>query len=123
MCGIAAFFLTKNIINESTRDNILRKLSTRGPDASKMLTVNSFLHETIYNQCELFHTRLSIIETSNASNQPFVSTCRRFTLIFNGEIYNYLSLKKILERMATTFGPSPIRRYFLIAMHSGVKIA
>ncbi|HAU68266.1 MAG TPA: hypothetical protein DCW52_07700, partial [Gammaproteobacteria bacterium] len=37
----------------------------------------------------LAHTRLAIIELSEAANQPMSSKCGRYTLVFNGEIYNF----------------------------------
>ncbi|MBI5401577.1 asparagine synthase (glutamine-hydrolyzing) [Candidatus Wolfebacteria bacterium] len=45
----------------------------------------------------LGHRRLSIIDISSAGHQPFFSNDKRFILIFNGEIYNYLEIKKELE--------------------------
>ncbi|MBI3568262.1 MAG: asparagine synthase (glutamine-hydrolyzing) [Gemmatimonadetes bacterium] len=42
--------------------------------------------------------RLSIIDTSDAGHQPFVSDDRQVVLVFNGEIYNYRALRKELER-------------------------
>lgn len=44
----------------------------------------------------LGHRRLSIIDLSTAGHQPFMSSDGRFTLIFNGEIYNYLEIKEEL---------------------------
>lgn len=43
---------------------------------------------------KLSHWRLSIIDLEDRSNQPYQSTDKRFTLVFNGEIYNYLELRK-----------------------------
>ena len=42
------------------------------------------------------HRRLAIIDTSDASNQPFHSLCGRYVMVFNGEIYNYESLRSEL---------------------------
>lgn len=39
------------------------------------------------------HARLKIIDTSDGANQPFVSPCGRWALVFNGEIYNYPALR------------------------------
>jgi asparagine synthase (glutamine-hydrolysing) len=43
---------------------------------------------------KLSHWRLSIIDLEERSNQPFQSRDKRYTLVFNGEIYNYLELRK-----------------------------
>jgi asparagine synthase (glutamine-hydrolysing) len=45
----------------------------------------------------LGHRRLSIIDLSKAGRQPFISNDGRYTVVFNGEIYNYLDLKKELN--------------------------
>jgi asparagine synthase (glutamine-hydrolysing) len=64
-------------------------LKHRGPDA--FLTT---LDET--SSCFLAHWRLKIIDLSDDANQPMQSSCKRYTIVFNGEIYNYLELKKEL---------------------------
>ena len=43
------------------------------------------------------HTRLSIFDLSNDGNQPMHSFCGRYTIVFNGEIYNHLKLRKMLK--------------------------
>ena len=57
----------------------------------------------------MLHSRLSIIDTSNKSNQPF---CDKFdnALSFNGEIYNYLELKNKLKQKInfTTTGDTEV---------------
>ena len=40
------------------------------------------------------HTRLKILDLSDNSNQPYYSRNKRYVIIFNGEIYNYLELSK-----------------------------
>jgi len=88
MCGIAG------IIGKKLEDSIIEKLrislNHRGPD--------NFGQFVNYDSTEvqLFHFRLSIIDLSNLANQPFTSDCGRYTLIFNGEIYNFISIKNIL---------------------------
>ncbi len=67
--------------------NVLRQ---RGPDASGTF-INSGA-TTI-----LGHTRLSIIDLSESANQPFYSGSGRYVIVYNGEIYNYVSLQKILR--------------------------
>ena len=46
----------------------------------------------------LGHRRLSILELSEAGHQPMESSCGRFVLSFNGEIYNHLDLRKDIEQ-------------------------
>jgi asparagine synthase (glutamine-hydrolysing) len=86
MCGIALQF-GKNV-NESNLSNMLNLLDHRGPDSKNILKIQ--------NNLIFGHTRLNIIDLSNRSNQPMYN--KRCYLIFNGIIYNYLELKKILQK-------------------------
>ncbi|MGH8476268.1 MAG: asparagine synthase (glutamine-hydrolyzing) [Methylococcales bacterium] len=44
----------------------------------------------------LAHRRLSILDLSSAGHQPMLSVCKRYVIVFNGEIYNHLDLRKDL---------------------------
>ncbi|MGH8559847.1 MAG: asparagine synthase (glutamine-hydrolyzing) [Methylococcales bacterium] len=46
----------------------------------------------------LAHRRLSILDLSSAGHQPMLSVCERYIIVFNGEIYNHLDLRKDLGR-------------------------
>ncbi len=90
MCGIVGIAaLTPQ--NKDFFDSISRavqKLKQRGPDGSGTYT---------HHQVTLGHTRLSIIDTSNAAAQPFFDISNRYVLVFNGEIYNFQSIKQELD--------------------------
>ena len=43
------------------------------------------------------HSRLAIVDLSSAGHQPMTSTCGDFTISFNGEIYNHLKIREILN--------------------------
>ncbi len=85
MCGIAGL-ITKN----KEKDEIIRKMSERikhrGPDGE-----GYFIDENV----ALAHRRLSIIDLS-LGNQPMFNEDESIVVVFNGEIYNYLDLKKDL---------------------------
>ena len=66
-------------------------MKNRGPDFSKSLEKKINNDKYVY----LLHSRLSIIDLQERSNQPF--TLDNYTIIFNGEIYNFMELKKKLE--------------------------
>ena len=85
MCGIAGIISKKVSLNdEDIIKKMLREISHRGPD---------YIDQKIINNKAVFgHCRLAIIDHQNC-NQPIVSDDKRFILIFNGEIYNYLELK------------------------------
>jgi asparagine synthase (glutamine-hydrolysing) len=69
-------------------------LKHRGPD---------YLGIKSYTNCALGHTRLAIIDCEPRSNQPFESADGRYCLVFNGEIYNYKSLRNDLEKDGVKF--------------------
>jgi asparagine synthase (glutamine-hydrolysing) len=98
MCGIAG------IISHEPEARIrlmLDRIEHRGRDDEGVWTSPSIDDEG-WRAC-LGHRRLSIIDTSSAGHQPMVSEDGRFVLTFNGEIYNYLELKKELEARGHRF--------------------
>uniref|UniRef100_UPI0037C0FB33 asparagine synthase (glutamine-hydrolyzing) n=1 Tax=Flavobacterium sp. TaxID=239 RepID=UPI0037C0FB33 len=87
MCGIAGI-----IGQKANKLNISRMLETqkhRGPDF-----MDYYCDETVV---AFGHNRLSIIDLSSNANQPFYSDCGTYILVFNGEIYNYIELKRELQ--------------------------
>ena len=90
MCGIAGFINLNKIYslneNKSTINLMIHTLKHRGPD-------NNGYWISENDNLFLGHTRLSIIDLSDRANQPMHSMCGRYTIVFNGEIYNYLELK------------------------------
>ena len=80
MCGVAGIFGNDDL-NKNNLDNMLNYTNHRGPDHR-----GKFQN----NKIQLGMNRLSIIDIENG-NQPIFSEDKRFCIIFNGEIYNYLS--------------------------------
>lgn len=98
MCGIAGY-LGKRKISENRVRNTLELMEKRGPDAQEFRYISASDAEVVF-----LHSRLSIIDVENRSNQPFsIGPC---TLIFNGEIYNYIELRKDLEKKGVIFTTS-----------------
>jgi asparagine synthase (glutamine-hydrolysing) len=95
MCGILGFVSSKQIPKKSF-DSDLELLFHRGPDNS-----SSALETIEDNSIAFGHTRLSIIDLSESANQPFC--IGDYTIIFNGEIYNYEALKPSLEKDGVIF--------------------
>ena len=89
MCGITGF-VSKEIDYDYIHNinNIIEPLKRRGP--------NNFSHE-IYDNLAFGHTRLSIIDLSTKANQPMYSFNKKFLITYNGEIYNFKYLKKLLN--------------------------
>lgn len=95
MCGIAGFCNRKaNWRNEIEKMN--QRMFHRGPDAG-----GSWSNE---EETVVFgHRRLSIVDLSENGAQPMTSKSGRFTICYNGEIYNYKSLaKRLLEEKKVT---------------------
>ena len=98
MCGITG------LITQNPNDRIgemLKSIEHRGFDNEGVFISEAFGNEQL-KMC-LGHRRLSIIDTSAAGNQPFFSTDKRYALSYNGEIYNYLDVKKELETKGYVF--------------------
>lgn len=90
MCGITGIVLNRGLKASSEAVHAMNNaIAHRGPDAEGI-----YLSDNI----ALGHRRLSIIDTSDAGNQPFFGDDKRIVVVFNGEIYNYLELKKELEK-------------------------
>src|ERR1700754_541519 len=93
MCGIAGLFRPGGG-EDSELSAIARSmtdaLAYRGPDASGYWTSASA-------GIAFGHRRLSILDLSLAGSQPMHSDCGRFTVTFNGEIYNHLDIRAELE--------------------------
>lgn len=82
MCGIIGFNF------KSDNKKIFSVTSHRGPDNTSKLEIGNFT---------LGHNRLSIVDHNDNSNQPFVSNCGRYTIVFNGEIYNHSQIREKLK--------------------------
>ena len=99
MCGILGGF--SSVFSDDLESGVeaaLNKINHRGPDDR-----GYEVYPIGKGSCFLGHTRLSIIDLTDAGHQPMVSSDGRFTLVFNGEIYNYLELRQELESIGVTF--------------------
>lgn len=94
MCGILGVFNFNKQIRFDQFERSLQLLKHRGPDSQQAKQLDEFV---IFG-----HTRLSIIDLSTSSNQPF-SVDSRYTLTYNGEIYNYLEIREELRTLGIEF--------------------
>jgi len=96
MCGITGIVS----LNDNGKKSLCKindavsVLSKRGPD-------NNGIY--INKNVALGHTRLSVIDISDAASQPFTDVSGRYTIVFNGEIYNYKELKNDLIKKGIVF--------------------
>ena len=86
MCGIAGLF-SKDVNGNAIINNMIDTIKHRGPDNQSVISLES-------NTIWLGHTRLSIIDLNESSNQPMSYLNDRYWITFNGEIYNYIELKR-----------------------------
>lgn len=87
MCGIAGIISPFDFEKDLKR--MLRLQKHRGPDNTGYYSDMGF--------AQLGHNRLSIIDLSDAANQPFTDNSGRYILVFNGEIYNYQGIREELD--------------------------
>ena len=102
MCGFLGA-VSLNEITETGFNNANNLIECRGPDAKRVLKGNDNLIN--YN---LIFNRLAIIDLNENANQPMVDKSNDNILMFNGEIYNHLDLKKDLEKNILSIFLPPI---------------
>ena len=94
MCGIHGF-ITKRIGSDEGQKLIRTMVNStnhRGPDYSSVHHID---------HCYLGHNRLSIIDLSESGNQPMIY--KQYSIVFNGEIYNYKELRSELKQCGYAF--------------------
>jgi asparagine synthase (glutamine-hydrolysing) len=99
MCGIAGYLLRRpdgSAFLDGLRE-AKTKLANRGPDSSGL-----YMDPAV----ALGHTRLAIIDTSPGGNQPRTDETGRYTIVYNGEIYNYRALRNELQAEGVRFDSS-----------------
>ncbi len=87
MCGFISYFNFNKKINYNKFLHATKSYIHRGPDQIKFLKRENFA---------INFRRLKIIDLSNNASQPFEDKYNKITLIFNGEIYNYVELRSEL---------------------------
>ena len=97
MCGITG------IIGKKASENLVLKMAEsqqhRGPDYTGVWSDD---------KVSLAHNRLSIIDLTAVANQPFSDASKRYVIVFNGEIYNYIELKKELNYLFKTHSDTEV---------------
>ena len=94
MCGIVGRFHISRGSHEALTEADLSRLSHRGPDGFGL-----YADDLI----QLGHTRLAIIDLTEAGKQPMLSHDKRYVIVFNGEIYNHIELRHELEQSGEKF--------------------
>lgn len=100
MCGIVGlkkFYETPKDKDINAVKKALISQNHRGPDNTSLDVVGKSI---------LGHNRLAIIDLNERSNQPFYDKSKRYSIVFNGEIYNYPELKNDLLKKEYVFETS-----------------
>ncbi len=96
MCRVAAIISRNNILLEKGISAMTNAMHRGGPDDAGILINN-------IDGYALGHRRLSIIDLSPLGHQPMIDDLLQIEITYNGEIYNYQSLKEELEILGYTF--------------------
>lgn len=110
MCGISGIISTRAIPELAERlRRMTNAIAHRGPDGEGHWTNPG-------NTAALGHRRLAIIDLTDAGHQPMHSL-NRYTLVHNGEIYNYRELRTALEKKGHSFRSQTDSEVILAAYH------
>lgn len=113
MCGIAGFYSANAEFSEQNLKEMTDAIAHRGPNAA-----GYFYKKNI----GLGHRRLSILDLSDSANQPITSDCGRYTITYNGEIYNFKEIRDKLipnQQLKTTSDTEVILYSFI---KNGVEV-
>lgn len=96
MCGITGIYAFNELgrFHSIKLSQATQTLARRGPDAGNM---------SLHHFVNLGHRRLSIIDLSSEANQPMRDELGRYTIVFNGEIFNFLEIKAKLQAKGIEF--------------------
>jgi len=116
MCGIVGYW--DNIgVDTTIIENMVQQITHRGPDGAGI-----WISEI--PTLALGHRRLSIVDLTQAGYQPMLSSCKRFVITFNGEIYNHLKIRAILNNENSGFnwrGHSDTETLITALQHWGIE--
>jgi len=118
MCGFAGY-LTNNTLKKCDVKSILNNMGSviahRGPDDS------GIWHDSNYKSVGFVHRRLSILDLSIAGHQPMYSQSGRYVIVYNGEIYNHLGLRKCFKNNTIWKGESDTETLLACIELFGIK--
>ena len=104
MCGICGKLSYGNkIVDEALLRRMCRSLSYRGPDDEGVFVSSNSKSKSSKVQVGLGHTRLSVIDLSDAGHQPMCNEEGNIWLVYNGEIYNFKEIRTELKEKGYRF--------------------
>ncbi|CAN5530766.1 asparagine synthase (glutamine-hydrolyzing) [soil metagenome] len=96
MCGIAGIVNRNNPVADLAIQLLSHAIQHRGPDGEGVWKSND-------DSIALIHRRLSILDLTNGGSQPMFSSDKRFVIVFNGEIYNFIEVRNELKKKGVAF--------------------
>jgi len=96
MCGIVGFVSKERM--DSTVEKMLKVQTHRGPDDN-----GTYVESVGHQHVHFGHNRLSVQDVSSNGHQPFISDCGNYVLVFNGEVYNFKSIRNELDDLGCHF--------------------
>lgn len=122
MCGFGGVVNSTTGIDSAELSKIARIVSHRGPDSTGLALFDEVFNRQEYSSRHaFFFNRLAIIDLDPRANQPFED--EQYMLLFNGEIYNYLSIKEELSRTGVKFRTTSDTEVLFFALRSWGKEA
>jgi asparagine synthase (glutamine-hydrolysing) len=110
MCGIAGIISSGTGSERNVIESMTNSIAHRGPDGDGHWVSSD-------GRAALGHRRLAIIDLSDGGRQPMFYAEGRYTITFNGEIYNYLELREALEKEGVRFESASDTEVLLALFH------
>lgn len=111
MCGITGFITQDKTVGRNDLVSMTATLHHRGPDDS-----GHELFTCADTQIGLGHSRLAIIDLTKTGHQPMLSRSGRFSIVYNGEIYNHKELRQDLQKAGQQFLGTSDTEVLLVAI-------
>ena len=106
MCGISGIINKNNeLVSRVEIEGMNNLITHRGPDSGALYFGNNFA---------LGSRRLKIIDLSDNANQP-MTYLNKYTITYNGEIYNYIEIRDVLQKIGYSFSTSSDTEVILAA--------
>lgn len=97
MCGICGSFSIAGLseLGTTATSGMIKLMERRGPDDEGFWTEGKY--------CALGFRRLAILDLSSAGHQPMTTSDGRYTIVYNGEVYNFQELRRELQQRGIQF--------------------
>src|SRR5436309_1797785 len=105
MCGLGGVVTwdQRHRIDRAMLARMSEAIAHRGPDGAGEFLNHPELITSFAPQCGLVHRRLAIIDLDHRADQPFADDAGKHRIVFNGEIYNFKSLRKEISSVLPSY--------------------